>query len=155
MKENTAIEWFYRWINDNPEATVEEGLKAFETAKMIEKNQIILAFKAGLQSPYHQDYTIVTQVGQEETKSGQYYNETYKKNVENYLNTDIFIHFGSHEGLGLGFYESLYMGTPILTIDWIPNSEIVKELLHYLIELYQNQNRDARVKELMRLINLL
>ena len=66
MKEDTAIEWFYRWINDNPEATIEEGLKAFETAKMIEKNQIILAFKAGLKSPYHQDYTIVTQVGQEE-----------------------------------------------------------------------------------------
>ena len=80
MKEDTAIEWFYRWINDNPEATIEEGLKAFETAKMIEKNQIILAFKAGLQSPYHQDYTIVTQVGQEETKSGQYYNETYGGN---------------------------------------------------------------------------
>ncbi len=69
---------------------------------------------------------ILTQYNSESIKY-VIYNETYKKNVENYLNTDIFIHFGSHEGLGLGFYESLYMGTPILTIDWIPNSEIVKE----------------------------
>ena len=45
----------------------------------MEKEQIIHAFKQGLKSPYHQDYTIVTQVGQEETKSGQYYNETYGK----------------------------------------------------------------------------
>jgi len=45
----------------------------------LEKEQIINAFKEGLRSPYHQDYAIVTQEGQETTKSGQYYNETYGK----------------------------------------------------------------------------
>jgi glycosyltransferase involved in cell wall biosynthesis len=33
---------------------------------------------------------------------------------------------GTHEGLGLGFYESLYTDTPVLTLDWIPNNEIIK-----------------------------
>ena len=45
----------------------------------MEKEQIVNAFKEGLRSPYHQDYAIVTQEGQEATKSGQYYNETYGK----------------------------------------------------------------------------
>jgi hypothetical protein len=54
-----------------------EWLEIFEQAKSMEKHQIVNAFKEGLRSPYHQDYTIVTQEGQEDTKSGQYYNETY------------------------------------------------------------------------------
>ena len=81
----------------------------------------LIVYVQGIEIP-----VILTQYNNESIKY-VIYNETYKKNLENYLNTDIFIHFGSHEGLGLGFYESLYMGTPILTIDWIPNSEIVKE----------------------------
>jgi len=40
---------------------------------------------------------------------------------------DIFIHLGCQEGLGLGFYESLYCGVPILTLDWTPNNEIIKD----------------------------
>ena len=34
---------------------------------------------------------------------------------------------GDHEGLGLGFYESLSSGTPVFTIDTPPNNEIIKE----------------------------
>ena len=40
---------------------------------------------------------------------------------------DIFIHMGSHEGLGLGFYEAIQSGTPVITIDTIPNNEVIKE----------------------------
>jgi glycosyltransferase involved in cell wall biosynthesis len=53
---------------------------------------------------------------------------------------------GSHEGLGLGFYESLYCGTPILTIDWTPNNEIIKDNINgWLIDstfsdIYDNDN---------------
>jgi len=38
MKQ-TAVEWLWRWINDNQEATIEEGNKAFEQAKEMEINQ--------------------------------------------------------------------------------------------------------------------
>jgi hypothetical protein len=47
-------------------------------AEEMHKKEIIDAFKSGLKSPYHQDYTIVTQDNQEGTKSGQYYQETFK-----------------------------------------------------------------------------
>ena len=53
-------------------------------------------------------------------------NSSYKDIVEYYHLNDIFIHMGSHEGLGLGFFESLYCGTPIITMDWTPNNEIIK-----------------------------
>ena len=52
-------------------------------------------------------------------------NLSYKLIIDKYFENDIFIHMGSHEGLGIGFYESIYCGTPILTMDWIPNSEII------------------------------
>jgi len=37
---------------------------------------------------------------------------------------------GSHEGLGLGFYEALYCGTPVLTMNWIPNNEIIQDTIN-------------------------
>jgi len=52
-------------------------------------------------------------------------NMSYETVISKYKENDIFIHFGSHEGLGLGFYESLYCGTPILTMNWIPNNELI------------------------------
>lgn len=52
---------------------------------------------------------------------------TYKEIKELYYNFDIFIHMGDHEGLGLGFYESIDLGCPILTINTPPNNEIIKE----------------------------
>ena len=50
---------------------------------------------------------------------------SYKDIIHKYIENDIFIHMGSHEGLGLGFYESLYSGTPIFTMNWTPNNEII------------------------------
>ena len=54
-----------------------------------------------------------------------YEKKSYKQILETYIHNDVFIHLGTQEGLGLGFYESLYCGTPILTIDWIPNTELI------------------------------
>jgi hypothetical protein len=54
-----------------------------------------------------------------------YEKKSYKQILETYINNDVFIHLGTQEGLGLGFYESLYCGTPILTIDWVPNTELI------------------------------
>ena len=73
-------------------------------------------------------------------------NHSYKSIIENYHQNDIFIHMGSHEGLGLGFYESLYCGTPILTINWTPNNEIIKDNINgWLVnstfsDIYDNDN---------------
>ena len=53
-------------------------------------------------------------------------NSSYKENLKNISECDIFIHLGGQEGLGLGFYEALYLGLPVLTINWTPNNEIVK-----------------------------
>ena len=62
-------------------------------------------------------------------------NLSYKEIVNKYINNDIFIHMGSHEGLGLGFYEALYCGTPLLTMNWTPNNEIIQDKVNgWLIE---------------------
>lgn len=52
---------------------------------------------------------------------------SYKEIVDLYKKHDIFIHMGDHEGLGLGFYESIVCGTPVFTIDTPPNNEIIHE----------------------------
>jgi hypothetical protein len=38
-KQQTAVEWLWRWFNDNQEATIEEGNNAFNQAKEMEKQQ--------------------------------------------------------------------------------------------------------------------
>jgi len=53
--------------------------------------------------------------------------KSYKEIVDLYKKHDIFIHMGDHEGLGLGFYESIACGTPVLTIDTPPNNEIIHD----------------------------
>jgi glycosyltransferase involved in cell wall biosynthesis len=52
---------------------------------------------------------------------------SYVENLESIGKNDIFIHCGGQEGLGLGFYEALYLGLPIVTLDWTPNNELIKE----------------------------
>ena len=70
---------------------------------------------------------------------------SYKNILKNISENDIFIHLGGQEGLGLGFYEALYMGLPILTLDWTPNNELVKNNINgWLIKcdidnIYENQ----------------
>jgi hypothetical protein len=64
MKQ-TAVEWLWRWINDNQEATIEQGNEAFEQAKAMEKEQIEDA------------YDQMRCIGNYENGK-QYYNETYK-----------------------------------------------------------------------------
>ena len=53
--------------------------------------------------------------------------KSYAEIVTLYKKHDIFIHMGDHEGLGLGFYESIVCGTPVFTIDTPPNNEIIHE----------------------------
>ena len=56
------------------------------------------------------------------------HNFSYQDNLNNIKKNDICIHLGCQEGLGLGFYEALYLGLPILTLNWTPNNELI---FHY------------------------
>ena len=70
--------------------------------------------------------------------------------------------------MGLGFYESLYLGLPVLTIDWTPNNEIVRNNINgWLIKcsydnVYENQecliyrgmvDEDDLKKEIIKVCN--
>jgi glycosyltransferase involved in cell wall biosynthesis len=43
-----------------------------------------------------------------------------------YEQSDVSIQVSSHEGLGLGFYESISRGTPIISLDVPPHNEVVE-----------------------------
>jgi len=67
-------------------------------------------------------------------------NCSYLNNLKNISSNDIYIHCGGQEGLGLGFYESLYLGLPIITLDWTPNNEIIKNNYNgWLIDCYYDK----------------
>lgn len=51
----------------------------------------------------------------------------YSDIITMYHNHHISIQVSKHEGLGLGFYESLATGTPIITLDTPPHNEIVED----------------------------
>ena len=67
MAQQTAVEWFFLWFIDNPQATHKEYLEAFDKAKAMEKEQIIEAFKHGELPPLFNNLS-----------AEQYYNETFK-----------------------------------------------------------------------------
>jgi len=50
---------------------------------------------------------------------------TYGEIIKKYQTTHINIQVSKHEGLGLGFYESIATGTPVLTLDTAPHNEII------------------------------
>jgi len=93
---------------------------------------------------------------------------SYKDIIHKYIENDIFIHMGSHEGLGLGFYESLYCGTPIFTMNWTPNNEIINDNINgWLLDcdfsnIYDNNNsfinqgiinEDSICKKIIEILN--
>lgn len=49
----------------------------------------------------------------------------YYEILQFYHENDVCIHMGTHEGLGIGFYEAVQQGCPVLTMDCEPNNEIV------------------------------
>lgn len=52
---------------------------------------------------------------------------------ELYQSSDVFIQVSKHEGLGLGFYDSLYNNVPVLTLDTAPHNEIITDELGWKI----------------------
>lgn len=54
-----------------------------------------------------------------------YGHRSYGEILSLYSKSDISIQLSKHEGLGLGFHESCYTGTPVLTLDAPPHNEII------------------------------
>ena len=50
---------------------------------------------------------------------------SYTEILNLYNNNHISIQISKHEGLGLGFYESCYMNTPVITLNASPHNEII------------------------------
>jgi glycosyltransferase involved in cell wall biosynthesis len=46
--------------------------------------------------------------------------------IDTYRQSDVSIQISSHEGLGLGFYESVSVGTPVVSVDVAPHNEVVQ-----------------------------
>jgi hypothetical protein len=53
-------------------------------------------------------------------------NKSYNDIIKSIQKSDIIIHLGDHEGLGLGFYEALNNNKPVITLDTYPNNELIK-----------------------------
>ena len=51
----------------------------------------------------------------------------YSEILNKYYDHHISIQVSKHEGLGLGFYEGLCTGTPIMTLNTPPHNEIIKD----------------------------
>lgn len=49
----------------------------------------------------------------------------YNEIIDLYISSDVSIQVSKHEGLGLGFYEALSLGKPIITLDTPPHNEII------------------------------
>lgn len=97
MAKQSAVEWLLEKLNNvrpTQICSIETIKEWCQQAKAMEKEQIIQAFKEGLKSPYHQDYTLVTQINQEMTKSGQYYQETYVGGNHSVESNEMIDHIG-------------------------------------------------------------
>jgi glycosyltransferase involved in cell wall biosynthesis len=63
---------------------------------------------------------------------------TYKKIIELYHSHHICLQVSRTEGLGLGFYESVSTGTPVISLNAPPHNEIILDGVNgYLIECYE------------------
>ncbi len=74
-KKQTAVEWLWRWIMDNPFGSFEDGVKAYNQAKEMGKKQICNTYITLINVHRNSDEITNSDVFYAE----QYYNETYGK----------------------------------------------------------------------------
>lgn len=69
MAQQTAVEWLWRWIMDNPFGSFDDGVKAYNQAKEMEKEQMhkSASFWRGKENEIEKPMFDI------------YYNETYNK----------------------------------------------------------------------------
>jgi glycosyltransferase involved in cell wall biosynthesis len=70
-------------------------------------------------------------------------NLSHDEIINLYKDANISIQVSSHEGLGLGFYESISMGVPVISLNCSPHNEIIKNNINgILLECSEFQLRD-------------
>lgn len=70
---------------------------------------------------------------------------SYKEILDLYYTHHIGIQVSKHEGLGLGFYEALATGTPVLTLKTPPHNEIIlDEVNGWTIDCYHKKMTDNK-----------
>lgn len=70
---------------------------------------------------------------------------TYNDIIDLYHNSHISIQVSKHEGLGIGFYEAVATGTPVLSLDTPPHNEIIKDNINgWLIPCYYKPMTDNK-----------
>ena len=67
--KQTAVKWLWQWIMKNPLGSFDDGVKAYNQAKKMEKEQIKDAFTDGCIGEMYELNAYYT--------SEKYYNETY------------------------------------------------------------------------------
>jgi glycosyltransferase involved in cell wall biosynthesis len=68
---------------------------------------------------------------------------SYNDIINLYYDHHITLHLSKHEGLGLGFYESLSTGTPVLTLETQPHNEIIRDGINgWIIPCYYKKMND-------------
>ena len=66
-----------------------------------------------------------------------------------YSEADVFIQVSKKEGLGLGFFEALRYGVPILTLDTAPHNEIVKDNINGWVCICKHEKMDDNPEALL------
>ena len=62
-----------------------------------------------------------------------------------YYTHHVMVQVSKHEGLGLGFYEAISTGTPVLTLDTPPHNEIIKDKINgWVIECFHQKMLDNK-----------
>jgi glycosyltransferase involved in cell wall biosynthesis len=69
----------------------------------------------------------------------------YQEIIDLYYKTHISIQVSKHEGLGLGFYEAIYTGTPVITLNTQPHNEIIQNDKNgWIIDCYYKKMTDNK-----------
>jgi len=149
---NLCYDVFKKYIDENKLKKISFGIKNYENDLKQENNIVTFLFLGGLNAfsrkniikvleafnmvKKHNLICCVQKINKEQTELIKPYIEL--KNVkfifnhlsckeinELYNQSDCVIQVSSHEGLGLGFYESLAHGLPVITLDCEPHNEII------------------------------
>lgn len=70
---------------------------------------------------------------------------SYSDIINLYYDNHVSIQVSKHEGLGLGFYEGVSTGTPIITLDTAPHNEIIQDGVNgWIIDCYYKDMVDNK-----------
>lgn len=94
---------------------IEEFLKAVNYNKILYLTVTISVSDDIISSYKHDNLTIINKI------------LSHEEIMDLYLKSHISIQCSSHEGLGLGFYESISHSTPVITFNYPPHNEVIKE----------------------------